>query len=263
MSNQYNAFKARWVMGSPFDIRTKDHLGQAIVDESKHSWFVGFAVPKSEWEPVFNHMRSIAASDVNCTAALCDQSGFNWKVEDCDQPDNPKNLGKASYPAGHMLIKFNRMRIMGPAPVLNENRELIVDKSRVKRGDWFWIAASTKFNGAPTVKTNAGMYQNLEALMFAHAGEEIVSESGDQVQQAVNFFGAVPGAGTPSPAAPVQQPVAPTAAPAPAAAYDLVTPPAAPVEERYSFQGNEYTKAQLLAMPGWSDELIAQHCTKM
>lgn len=284
----YPVFKARHVMGSLTQLNTKDHTGQPEANENKHHWFMGFAVPKAEWDPIWNHMYNTAANDPACTAALCGQQGFNWKIEDCDAPENPQNLGKPSYPAGHMLIKFTRYKVMGCVSLVDGNYQPIVNPASVKKGDYFYVAASTKFNGAATVKTNAGMYQNLEGLMFAAGGEEIVSEGGFN---AANAFAGVQGgqvaAGQQTPAAttpPAQQAQAtPSATPAATTppsqqapvvpATDLVqpqtpgnaTPPPVldapvatpPAEPSYDVQGTIYTKSQLLAMPGWTEAHLA------
>lgn len=284
----YPVFKARHVMGSLTQLNTKDHTGQPEANENKHHWFMGFAVPKAEWDPIWNHMYNTAANDPACTAALCGQAGFNWKIEDCDAPENPQNLGKPSYPAGHMLIKFTRYKVMGCVSLVDGNYQPIVNPASVKKGDYFYVAASTKFNGAATVKTNAGMYQNLEGLMFAAGGEEIVSEGGFN---AANAFAGVQGgqvaAGQQTPAAttPPAQQVQATPSATPAAttppsqqapvvpATDLVqpqtpgnaTPPPVldapvatpPAEPSYDVQGTIYTKSQLLAMPGWTETHLA------
>lgn len=284
----YPVFKARHVMGSLTQLNTKDHQGNPEVNENKHHWFVGFAVPKAEWDPIWNHMYQTAANDPACTAALCGQAGFNWKIEDCDAPENPQNLGKPSYPAGHMLIKFTRYKVMGCVSLVDGNYQPIVNPASVKKGDYYYVAASTKFNGAATVKTNAGMYQNLEGLMFAAIGEEIVGEGGFN---AANAFAGVQGgqvaAGQQTPAAttpPAQQAqTTPSATPAAATppatqapvtpAHDLVqpqtpgnaTPPPVldapvatpPAEPSYNVNGAIYTKSQLLAMPGWTEAHLA------
>ncbi len=263
---QYPVFKARLVMGSPTQLRTDDHEGKPQPDDKKHHWFMGFAVPKGpEWESLWGVMYNAAANDPRCTAALCGQAGFNWKTEDCDAPENPQNLGKPSYPAGHMLIKFTRYKAIGPVNLCDGNYQRIVNPDAIKKGDYFYISASVMFNGAATVKTNAGVYQNIEGLMFAEAGEEIVTEGGFD---AASAFAGVKGgmvqggqaATTPPPAAQATSaPVTP--------AHDLVqpqtpgnaTPPPvlAPVEERFVVQGTVYTKSQLLAMPGWTEAHLA------
>lgn len=272
---KYTPFKARWVMGSPYEIKTTTHDGKPEPDENKHHWFVAFAVPKgAAWDAVYSAMYHDAVNDAKCGQALCGQAGFNWKIEDCDAPEDPTKLGTASRPAGHMLIKMTRYRAMGAPKVYDGNYNEIINKTAVKRGDYFYVAGSTKFNGAATVKTNAGMYQNIEALLFAEAGEEIVSEGGFV---AANEFaglagghvanGGVSQAGAPpaytppaAPVVPVQQAVTP---PPPPATDLLVTPPAPPVEENYNYNGTVYTKAQLLANPGWTEAIIAQHCTRV
>lgn len=281
--SQYQPFKARLVMGSPFTLNTTDHTGQPQPDENKHNWFMAFAVPKGpQWDAIYNTMFAEASNDQRCTAALCGQAGFNWKIEDCDAPEDPTKIGTASRPAGHMLIKFTRYKAMGPVQLVDGNFQRIVNEQSVKRGDYFIVAGSTKFNGAATVKTNAGMYQNIEGLMFSEAGEEIVSEggfnaatafAGMQGGQVVN--GGTVQAGSPVAAqqAPVQQAVTPPpvqqAVTPPPPATDLVQPganiapppPPVVVEERYTYSNVTKTLAEWNLTPGWSGDLIKTHGT--
>ena len=264
---QYPVFKARLVMGSPTQLRTDDHEGKPQPDEKKHHWFMGFAVPKGpEWETLWGAMYNAAAHDARCTAALCGQAGFNWKTEDCDAPENPQNLGKPSYPAGHMLIKFTRYKAIGPVSLCDGNFQRIVNPDAIKKGDYFHVSASTVFNGAATVKTNAGMYQNIEGLMFAAAGEEIASEGGFDAKLAFANVqgGMVHGGTTPPPQAATTPPPQASAPVTPA--HDLVQPqtpgvvtppPVLVAEERYNVNGTVYTKGQLLAMPGWTEAHLA------
>lgn len=274
MATKYTPFKARLVMGSPFELKTVDHKGQPEPLENKHHWFMGFAVPKGPvWDAIWATMYNDAAADPACTAALCGQQGFNWKTEDCDAPEDPTKFGSDSYPAGHMIIKFTRYKGMGPVTMIDGNNQPIINKNAVKKGDWFYIGGSTKFNGAATVKTNAGMYQNIDGMMFAEAGVEIVSagafnaaaefaglQGGVVVNGGTSQVGAPvaarpPVANTPPPAVPV---VAMVATPPPPA-HDLVTPPPV-VVEKYEYNGNVYTRDALLGMPGWNESLIAAHC---
>lgn len=282
-STPYAPFKARLVMGSLFDIKTTDHEGKPEASTNKHHWFMGFAVPKGpEWDVVWSTMYNAAANEPSCTAALCGQAGFGWKIEDCDAPSNPQNAGKTSYPAGHWLIKFARYSMMGPPPVCDGQFNPIVNKTAVKRGDYFFIDASTVFNGCATIKTNAGMYQNLNGVMFAEAGEEIISEGGFNattafagMQGGMVANGATPQAGAPvagaivTPQAP-QAPAAPQTPQAPAApvtpATDLIgaagAPPSPPAlaatpEQGYMVQGVSYTKATLLAVDGYTEAHLA------
>lgn len=254
----YQAFKARLVMGSFFTLNTKDHERKPLSDESKHNWFVAFAVPKGpQWDAIFNVMHTTAVNDPLCGPALCGMQGFNWKIEDCDAPDNPKNLGTDSRPAGHMLIKFTRYKLMGPPPVVDGSYQPIINPSSIKCGDYFLISASTKFNGAKTVNTNAGMYQNINGAMFAEAGEAIISEGSFD---AASAFAGMQG-GTVSNSG-VSQVGAPVAAVTPA--HDLVKPGAAiapppplvAVEPKYNVAGHVYTKTQLVDA-GYTDANFA------
>jgi len=271
MSNvQYAPFKARLVMGSIFDINTKDHQGAPLADEGKHHYFMGFAVPKGpEWDAVYATMYNAAAQDPTCTEALCQQPGFNWKIEDCDAPADPTKLGSASRPAGHMLIKFTRYNAMGQPPVVDGNGMPLTSK-QVKRGDYFFVAASTKFNGARTVNTNAGMYQNLDGLMYAGPGEEIVGEGGFN---AASAFAGIQGAMAPQAAAPVggvpvghtpapqavstPAPVGHTPAPQAVAPQAVSTPaPVAPVKV-YVHTDPTITKEQYQAHDAaWTEDML-------
>jgi hypothetical protein len=277
--SKYAPFKARLVMGSPFDLNTTDHENKPQPDQKKHNWFMAFAVPKCPtWDAIYSTMYNEAANDSKCTAALCGQAGFNWKVEDCDAPDDPTKLGTASRPAGHMLIKFTRYFAMGPVPLYDGNQQRIVNATAVKRGDYFYISASTKFNGAATVKTNAGMYQNLDGLMFAESGEEIISEGGFNVADAFAGIqgGQVVNGGTAQAGAPVAAkppvtppPSTPTATVTPPPATDLVQPqvpgnatpppPHAPSEPMWEYGGVIKTESQWEIVPGWSNGLIKVH----
>jgi hypothetical protein len=275
MATKYIPFKARLVMGSPFELKVTDHEGKPQPDENKHHWFMAFAVPKGpEWDKLWSTMYNDAAGDPACTAALCGQAGFNWKTEDCDAPEDPKKLGTDSRPAGHMLIKFTRYKSMGPVTLIDGNKQPIINKNAVKKGDYFWIAASTKFNGAATVKTNAGMYQNIEGMMFAEAGVEIVSEGAFNAETEFAGIqgGVVVNGGTSQEGAPVaaKPPVAttppPTVPPAstavtpPPPAHDLVTPPPVVAVQKYEYNGTVLTKPEWLAMPGWTEAMVDQHC---
>ena len=263
----YPVFKARWVMGSPTQLKTTDHKNNPEPNENKHHWFIGLAVPKgAEWDSLWSIMYNAAANNPACTTALCGQIGFNWKTEDCDNPSNPENKGKDSYPAGHMIIKFARYKQIGPVILCDGNYQQIVNPASIKRGDYFHVSASTLFNDAKTVNTNAGMYQNIEGMMFAGPGAAIVSEGGFDAKTA---FAGVQGASvqggqsatTPLAATttPVQQAQQQQVAPPPAT--DLVTPgatiapppPPVQVDESYNVEGKVYTKSQLLAMPGWTE----------
>jgi len=257
----YPAFKARLVMGDLFTIGTKTHDGKPELDETKHNWFVGFAVPKSNWAPIEAAMKSAAYNEPTCGKVLADQTGFNFKVEDCDAPSDPTKLGNDQYPAGHMLIKFARYRAMGVIPVFDGSHQPILNHSSVKRGDYFWISASTAFNGAQTVKQNAGMYQNINGVMFAEEGQAI---EGGTFNPLTAFAGVAGGAvqngatvqtGTVTPAN-IQQATTPPPPPAQTVvtpAHDMVTPgnaapppPPPAAEPSYDVGGKIYTKSALL-----------------
>jgi hypothetical protein len=274
MTVKYTPFKARLVMGSPFDLKITNHKGEPEPEENKHHWFMGFAVPKGpSWDAIWATMYNEAAGDSTCTAALAGQAGFNWKIEDCDAPEDPQKLGSESRPAGHWLIKFTRYKGMGPVTLIDGNKQPILNKTAIKKGDYFWVAASTKFNGAATVKTNAGMYQNIDGLMFAEAGVEIVSEGAFNadtefagIQGGVVVNGGTSQAGAPVGAKPpvthTPPPVVTAAVTPPPPAHDLVTPPpvVVPVAQKFEYNGNVLTKAEWLAMPGWSEDMVNQHC---
>ena len=93
------------------------------------------------------------------------------------------------------------------------------------------------------------MYLNPNLLELSRPGEAIVREGSGP--DAASVFGGGASAPTPAPAAP-----APSAPATPPPATDLlVTPP--PVEVKYNVNGTVYTEAQLLNMPGWTKDHLA------
>jgi hypothetical protein len=128
--------------------------------------------------------------------------------------------------------------------------DAIQDVNAIKLGDYVRVNIVAK--GNKPSKT-PGVYLNPNLLELSRPGEAIVREGSGP--NAASVFGG--GAPTPAPT-----PAAPAPATPPPATDLLVTPPPV-VEEKYSYNGTVYTKAQLLGMPGWSEELIAQHCQKV
>ncbi|WGH28559.1 hypothetical protein 13VV501A_gene0063 [Vibrio phage 13VV501A] len=267
---KYQPFEARWVMGSPFDVQTKDHENKPL-EADKYHYFFGVAVPKGPtWDAIWSTMYNAAANNPACTAALCNQQGFNWKVEDCDAPSNPQNKGKDSYPAGHMLLKFKRMVSIGQCPIV-DGRGMPVTKDQVKCGDYFYIAGGTSFNGKKTVNNNAGMYQNIDGIMFSRQGDKIVSEGGFNAaavfaglqggvapSAAAPTGGAMPSAQQPAMAAPAQMqaPVQQPAMTAPAAMQAPVQQPAASLAQPAASLASP---APSLSQPAAAPQRVYEH----
>ena len=246
----YPTFKARLVMGSPFQLQTTDFENKTLKESSQY-WFCGFAIPKGpEWDALHAVMKQEAEGDPSCTAALCNQGGFKWKFEDCDAPDTPANKGKDTYPAGHMLLKMTRNVAMGQPPVINNAYQPLTDKD-IKRGDYFFVNGSTRFNGRTSVNSNAGMYQNVEFLLFAESGPAMASAAPAVDPRAI--FASVIDQAKPTTAVTpahdlVKTPVAPPAPPA-------MNPNPAPAPKTFNVGGTEYTNEALLAA-GWSQAQI-------
>ena len=185
-------------------------------------------------------------------AATTRRPDFSWKVIDGDS-DIPNKAGHApnedEYKRGHWVLHLNTRIPYNCYHVGKYNPlDAIQDVNAIKLGDYVRVNIVAK--GNKPSKT-PGVYLNPNLLELSRVGEAIIRE-GSGPDAASVFGGSAP---TPAPAAP---------APAtPPPATDLLVTPPPVVEEKYSYNGAVYTKAQLLNMPGWSEELIAQHCQKV
>ncbi|MGI4260941.1 ssDNA-binding protein, partial [Klebsiella pneumoniae] len=230
----------RLVAGSFFDVQKKDHKGRDLPPEKYH-WFVGMAYAKTpgvthfsqESHDMFKAIWQAAAAGF--PAGDYNNAGFHWKIEDGDGV----NRDKEGY-AGNWIVKFKRSCKIDPVKIYDSAYKPIINPEVAKRGYYYVMDGSTEGNGQTGDET-AGMYINMNMVMLAAVGDEIVSgPSAREVFGGANFQlppGARPAgapmqhapAATPSPVpqqaapAPVAAP-APTPAQAPAPAVERWTP---------------------------------------
>lgn len=231
-------------------------------------WNFGVAFPKTgvDWKQTPWGAQIVAAAQdpvEGYSAAETASPHFSWKVVDGDStiPNRAGNVPcqQEGY-AGHWVV-FMKTELQAPKCFHTgkyDPMQQIQNAAEIDKGDYIIPYALVKGNKP---SQTAGVYINPLLVSLERKGEKI--ESAYDGPSAASVFGGGTPVQTPPSAAvvPVQQAVTP---PPPPATDLLVTPPPAPpVEEKYTYQGVTYTKTQLLAMPGWSEALIAQHCTRV
>jgi len=284
----YPVFRARHVWGDLFKpvTETERNGKKTILEPNEYYINAGFAVPKAEWDQLWQTMWSAVANDAKGAGQLQAKNAgdiattqFKWKVIDGDTPD-PDGNPRGDHLKGHYIIRmtYSCGRFGRPLPVVDGAYVPLSAESGAKCGDYYNVDATTAFNGL--LDHNAGVYQNLNSCMWAAAGEACGGTGPDLRSRFANVAGGSPVAGpagvtaAPAPTAPVQSAPAPTApvqsAPAPVQSApapvqttvqphtDILNPPAAPspeVEEKFIVKGNAYTRAQLHASK-WTDDKI-------
>lgn len=263
--------EGRIVSGHPMkefvkkDFTTK----QPIVKDGKEvtAITVGIAIPKggvADWKQTSWGQQVVNAAQADpvkgWTNGETRRPDFSWKVIDGDS-DIPNKSGnipceQEGY-AGNWVI-FVETKI--PYPCYHNGHyqphECIQDSSQIKCGDYVSLYVSVVSNKP---SQSPGVYWNPLLLSLDRVGEPIVAKESTPVYNAASVFASRMAGAAPAPTAPV--------APAPVVpAHDLVTPPPvapAPVEERYSYSGQTLTLAEWCKMPGWTEEMIKQHGTRV
>lgn len=277
----------RLVAGHPMHANeSKDDNQQPKKDKNGnqiYNYYVGVAIPKGSeqhWNQTEWGARIVqAATDPveGYNSGETRHPSFSWKITDGDSdiPNKNQKIPREQEGwAGHWVVHFSTQIPYGCYHVGRyEPQQVIQRKEEIKRGDYCRVYATVK--GNKPSKT-PGVYMNPTMFELSRAG--IAIESASSGPAASSVFGAsapvLPvgaqvdtSVAAPAPTAPVAQPAPAPAAPAPVVpAHDLVTPPPvapAPVEERYSYGGQTHTKAQWLAMPGWTEAAFNQHCTRV
>lgn len=250
---------ARLIHGHPMkqNTRTDEKTKQPLIGKDGQpvkEVYIGIAIPKggeSTWKDTeWGKQIVMAALDAEngYMQAQVDRDDFSFKVVDGDSPI-PNQNGHApnsdSYKRGHWILNLTT-RIPYPSYHVGKYSPLdaIQDVNAIKLGDYVRVSVVAKGNKPAK---SPGVYLNPNMLELSRPGELIVREGSGP--DAASVFGGTP-ASTPAPA--------PTGVTPPPATDLLVTPPpVAPVEEKYNVNGTVYTKAQLLAMPGWTVEHLA------
>lgn len=244
--------EGRIVKGHPMIARpVTDDNNKPVLDASgvqKTDLYFAFAIPKNgstDWKQTDWGAQIVqAASDPVEGYSAAEQSSpvFSWKIVDGDSavPNRKGNAPKdqEGFP-GNWVIHLTTS--LPYAVYANGNYAVpLTDKNEVKTGDYGRPYINVK--GNKPAKT-PGVYINPRMMEITRAGQQIIS---DNLPSAASVFGGA----APAPSASVTPP---PAAPA------VTPPPAVPVEEKYNVNGVIYTRAQLLAMPGWAEEHLTHY----
>jgi hypothetical protein len=251
----------RLVAGGFFEPQTKDHKGNPLLPEKYH-WFAALAFPKTQadWrmEPaeVFQEIYK-AGQEGHATTGDWQKPTFAWKIEDGDA-DNKNKVGYA----GHWIVKFSRSCNIEPVRVVDTAYKPIIDPQVAKKGYYYVISGGAKGNGCDGLQ--AGVFVNMNMVMLAAAGEEIISgPSAQEVFGGVNLQ--LPAGAKPLGAA-IQQQAAPAAAaiPAPAPAPVAAAPAPAPAPAAVPrlvpvsdlAKANPDASSPYWVNAGWTEELL-------
>jgi len=250
--------------GRPLTVKSGPNAGQPRVD-----YYVGVAIPKTDpvWVELYQKIRNFSAQ---ICPAMVNRPDFSWKITDGDSQipnqNNIKPCDKEGWP-GHWILHLSNG--FPPTCYREENGEYVqIDLDEIKTGYYVQVNGTVSSNGSTQ---SPGIYLNLYKVLLRGYGPEI--NTGVSAEEA---FGGVlsqlpPGASATPIASTgagfsVHQAPAPQAPIAPPPAHDIVNeaiastpappPPAPPVEEKYVFNGQNWTKKQLLAA-SWTEAQIA------
>lgn len=177
----------RIVSGSPTYKQDKDMQGKP---KEHPNWFMAVAVDKNApgVVDVINLVMNTARAGYAANNAILQRinggikSGFRWKIDDGDDPEDPKNRGKEGW-AGCWIFKFSTT--FGIMNTCDKNGNQI-DAHTIKTGHFVDVIGSTSING--NTDHTAGVYMNPVWVRFQWYGTEI--QSGPTPEQA--FQGAPP-----------------------------------------------------------------------
>lgn len=242
--------------------RKQVYVGVAIRKGNETHW------NQTEWGQVLWSVASQAFP------AAVNSKEFAFKITDGDSSESNKRgtipNQKEGY-AGHWIL--NASTELAPPRCFHAGKlaphEVIQDANAIKAGDYIRMLVSFKGNEN---NESPGIYVNPELVELIRAGQEIVLESGPSAadvfaQPAQLPPGALVDQNVPAAAAASTAPPPPvaqaaavqTAAPPPVAAATAPPPPAHDFAEgpkMYTYQGQQYTKEQLLSF-GWNEQQIA------
>lgn len=249
--------------------------------------YVGIAILKgaeTEWKQTAWGQQMVLAAQAGWPSGEFNAPTFAWKMDDGDSPVPNKNgvkpCDREGWP-GHWIIHAST-NYNTPSYHAGKVKphEAIKNKNEIKRGDYCRLVIGVVGNNP---SESPGNYVNLCLFELTRAGQLIVGGGGPDASEAFATAGVMPAnalvdtavaapvGNVPAVATatiPAGSTVTPTSAPVTTPvtpATDLVTPghaappPAAPApavvaEPKYMTpEGNAFTRAELLAFPGWTD----------
>lgn len=272
--------------GRPLLIKNGPNAGQPRTE-----WYAGLAVPKNpsvpDWkmEPWGQTIMQVARQSFpnmfDAQGNLHPNMQFAFKVTDGDsQIPNTKNIKPCDREgwSGHWVIHFAN----GFAPKLYQMLQgdpsaiALQPGIEIKTGYYAEIFGSIVGNNA--TGNQCGVFINMSMVCLRGYGPEI--QVGPSVEAAGFGQSAAPVGASATPVGGVGQSAAPTqqqsqvtnpppvpnaqetiATPPVEPATDLVNPPPVPnVEPKFEYSGKVHTMAEWIAMPGWTESMVQQHC---
>ena len=228
-----------------------DATGQPVTER-----YIGVAIPKAgetHWnQTVWGSQIYAAAQDAaeGYTPGEVQYEGFAWKITDGDSIKPNKKGNKPCEQegwAGNWVIHMSTRIVYNCYHVGKyDPAQAIQNKDDIKKGYKCRVFAMVKGNKP---SETPGVYINPSLFEMTAVDTEIVSKASGP--SAMDVFG---GGQT----ATVTHTPPPVVTPPPA--HDLVTPPPVVVIQKFEYNGNVLTKAEWLAMPGWSEDMVNQHC---
>lgn len=265
MATQYTTPMGRIVGGHPMEYRAAkdDHGNVKISDRTGQpvmQSFFYFALPKNgtvdwktqtEWGQIF-----LAEAQAGFPKGQYNAADFAWKVVDGDSP-TPMKGGKAAPNAregwpGHWILRLSQgfeIRCYDSNIGFGELDQL-QDKKHIKCGDYGRVRLDVEANGSDQ---SPGLYVNPTIFSFDRAGEFIRTAGED----AAEVFGQTPPAAgnqQTSAGAPAAN-LSGVAAPPPPPPTTAAAPPPHDPTPKYSYNGTQYTREQLIAA-GWPNDQI-------
>lgn len=162
----------RLITGDPYNIQTRDHLGNEITDPKKMKFFVAIAFSKTDPNTKFNEAWAYMqqAGEKHAQGAqfkAAGWAGFHFKMDDGDQPQFKDKLG---YP-GHWILKCSN----GFQPRLYDETQANVqnDPTSIYKGCYVRAFLSAKPNTG--VNGQAGIYLNVTMIQRCGHGAPIQS----------------------------------------------------------------------------------------
>lgn len=247
----------------------KDAQGQPVTER-----YIGVAITKgteTHWDQTAWGQQIYAAAQDPVEGYVngeIQRADFSWKIVDGDSTIPNKKGNKPCDQEGYKGCWVVHMTTRIPYACHHVGRydpaQAIQNKDEIKRGDYCRVYVTVKGNKP---SDSPGVYINPQKFELSRAGIEIVSQNAGP--SAADVFGGSapelpPGAAVD---ASVQTPAHTTTTPPPGThtpppAHDLVNvaPPVVAPEPKYSYNGQVNTMAQWLAMPGWTEALVKQHC---
>ena len=175
----------RLVAGSPFESNTKDAEGRPLVvkngpnaGQPRVEYYIGVAIPKTDagYNELYGILRGAAQGafpNMFGADGACINPKFSFKITDGDSAvPNTKGVApntKEGY-KGHWIINLSNG--FPPTCYTLGAKELIVDRSMIKKGYYVRVYGDVKSNGS---LQQPGIFLNFSMVELVGHGEEIHS----------------------------------------------------------------------------------------